>query len=151
MEGTFPALAGGFSITGPPGKHLIKTMSDALIREYYRILPTTVLLIGTYLVPGTSSEAEEPEDTDAKAQVFEALECHSQAESVNYWITKEVPHQGSVAAAPRLEGTGSKVVAYGLSCSEACEILLNQRLNLCLLHRKADSLSLRHQGRTKVF
>ena len=77
-------------------------------------------------MPGTSSEAEEPEDTDATAQVFEALECHTQAESVNYWITKEVPHQGSVAVAPRLESTGSKVVAHGLSCSEACGIFLDQ-------------------------
>ena len=102
-------------------------------------------------MPGTSSEAEEPENPDAKAQVFEALECHSQAESVNHWITMEIPHQGSVVAAPRLWSTGSKVVAHGLSCSEACEILLNQRSNLCLLHWKADTLPLRYQGRPKVF
>ena len=38
------------------------------------------------------------------------------------------------------------VVARGLSCSVACGIFLDQRLNLCLLLWEADSLPLRHQG-----
>ena len=57
------------------------------------------------------------------------------------WSTKS-----SVAAAPGFQGTGSGVVAHGLSCSPACRIFLGQRSNLCLLHWQADSLSLSHQG-----
>ena len=34
---------------------------------------------------------------------------------------------------------GSVVVAHGLSCPEACRVFLDQGLNLCLLHRQADS------------
>ena len=51
-------------------------------------------------------------------------------------------HVGSVAAAPRLESTGSLAMAHGRSCSAACEIFLDQRSNLCLLHWQADSLPL---------
>ena len=47
------------------------------------------------------------------------------------------PHTGSVAAACRL---------YGLGCQEACEIFLDQGLNLCLLYWQADSYPLHHQG-----
>ena len=36
---------------------------------------------------------------------------------------------GFSIVAPRLWSTGSKVVAHGLSCSEAFEILLDQGLN----------------------
>ena len=48
----------------------------------------------------------------------------------------------------RLSGsrTGSVVVAYGLSCSAACGIFLDQGSNPCLLHWQMDSLPLSHQG-----
>ena len=42
--------------------------------------------------------------------------------------------------------TGSVVVAHRLSCSAACGVLLDQGLNLYLLHWQADSLPLSHQG-----
>ena len=54
--------------------------------------------------------------------------------------------QASVIAAPGLQSTSSVVVAKGLSCFTACEILLDQGLNLCLLHWQVDSLPLSHQG-----
>ena len=37
-------------------------------------------------------------------------------------------------SAPGLYSMDSVVVAHGLSCSTACRIFLDQRLNLCLLH-----------------
>ena len=40
----------------------------------------------------------------------------------------------------------SVVAAHGLSCSEACGILLDKGLNLCLLKWQMDSLPLSHQG-----
>ena len=45
-----------------------------------------------------------------------------------------------------LEGSGSIVVEHGLSFSRARRILLDQRLNLCLLCWQVDSLPLNHQG-----
>ena len=51
----------------------------------------------------------------------------------------------SVVSAPRLSSIGSIVVVHWLSCSMAYGILLDQGLNLCLLHWLADSLPLRHQ------
>ena len=42
--------------------------------------------------------------------------------------------------------TGSVVVAHRLSCPLACEIFLDQGLNLWPLHRQADSQPLDHQG-----
>ena len=45
----------------------------------------------------------------------------------------------------KTQSTGSVVVVYGLSCSAACEIFLDQGLNSCLLHWQADSLPLSHQ------
>ena len=47
--------------------------------------------------------------------------------------------QGSVVAAPGLQSTGSLVVAHGLSCSQACGIILDQGSNQQPLHFKADS------------
>ena len=44
---------------------------------------------------------------------------------------------------------GSAVVVQGLSCSQACGIFLDQRSNLCFLHRQANSLPLNHQGSLK--
>ena len=44
----------------------------------------------------------------------------------------------SVVATLRLQGTGSIVVARGLSCSVAGGIFLDQGSNLCLLHWQAD-------------
>ena len=52
----------------------------------------------------------------------------------------------SVVAAPRLQSTGSRVVAHGLSCSAARRILLDQGSNPCPPHWQVDSLPLRHQG-----
>ena len=43
------------------------------------------------------------------------------------------------------------VVARGLSCSAACGLFLDQGLNLCPLHRQADSFSLSHQGSPTVW
>ena len=37
-------------------------------------------------------------------------------------------------------------MAHGLSCSVACGIFLDQGLNPCSLHWKADSQPLRHRG-----
>ena len=42
--------------------------------------------------------------------------------------------------------TGSVAVAHGLSCSEACWILLDRGSNPCALHRQVDSHPLYHQG-----
>ena len=55
-------------------------------------------------------------------------------------------HLGSVAVAPRLQSTVSIVKVHGLSCSTACGIFPDQRLNPCLLYGQADSLPLSHQG-----
>ena len=41
---------------------------------------------------------------------------------------------------------GSVVMVLGLSCSEACGIILDQGWNPCPLHWRADSLPLSHQG-----
>ena len=48
---------------------------------------------------------------------------------------------GSVVMAPSLQSTGSIIVAYGLSCSAACGIFLDQEQNPCLLHWQTDSSS----------
>ena len=53
----------------------------------------------------------------------------------------------SVAVVPRLQSTGSVVVAHEPSCSGACGIFPDQELNPCLLHWQADSLVLSHQAR----
>ena len=52
----------------------------------------------------------------------------------------------SVAVVPELWSTDSIVVTYGLSCSRACEISLDQGLSPCLLHWQEDTLPLSHQG-----
>ena len=53
----------------------------------------------------------------------------------------------SLVVAPRLESTGSVVLALGLSCSMACSMASpDQGLNLCPLHWQADSLPLDHEG-----
>ena len=53
---------------------------------------------------------------------------------------------GSAVVALGLWSTVSVAVVYLLSCSTACGIFLDQGSNLCLLHWKADSLPLIHQG-----
>ena len=53
---------------------------------------------------------------------------------------------GSAVAAPRVQSTGSTVVAHGLSCSVVCGVFPDQRSNPCLLHWQVDSLLLSHQG-----
>ena len=52
----------------------------------------------------------------------------------------------SVAVVPELWSTDSIVVTYGLSCSRACEISLDQGLSPCLLHCQEDTLPLSLQG-----
>ena len=51
----------------------------------------------------------------------------------------------SVVAGRGLLSTGSVVVLHRLSCSLARGIFLDQGLDLCLLHRQADSLPQSHQ------
>ena len=52
-------------------------------------------------------------------------------------------HAGS-AAAPQLQSAGSTAEAHELSSSSTCGIILDQGLNLGLLHWQADSLPLSH-------
>ena len=47
---------------------------------------------------------------------------------------QKMQHVGSGVAAPRLQSTGSVVVAHGFSCSTACGIFPDQGLNPCFLH-----------------
>ena len=57
--------------------------------------------------------------------------------------------RGSVVVVPEPWSTGSAVTAHGLRCSVACGIFLEQGSNLRLLHLlhwRADSLPLSHQG-----
>ena len=58
---------------------------------------------------------------------------------------------GSVIVAPRLESTGSIVVAHGLSCSTPSGIFPDQGSNPCLLPWQADSLPLIHKGTPKLY
>ena len=58
----------------------------------------------------------------------------------------------SLVAEHRLWPMGSVVVAYKLSCAEACGIFLDQgSSNLCPLHYKVDSRPLDHQGSRHIF
>ena len=57
----------------------------------------------------------------------------------------------SVVAVPGLKNTGSPVVAQGLTCCNACDIFLDEGLNLCLLHWQTGSLPLSHQGNSIFF
>ena len=59
--------------------------------------------------------------------------------------------RASAAVAPGLQSTGSVVVALRLSRSTACGTFPDRGLNLCLLHRQADSLPLAHQGSLSFF
>ena len=54
--------------------------------------------------------------------------------------------QASVVEAYWLQSRDSGVMAYGLSCSTACEIFLDQASNLCPLHCQVDSYPLDYQG-----
>ena len=45
----------------------------------------------------------------------------------------------------------ASLVEQGLRCSAACEIFLDQGLNLCLLHWQAESYPLDHQGRINQY
>ena len=56
----------------------------------------------------------------------------------------------SIVAILRLQGTGSIVVARGLSCLSACGIFPDQGLNPCLLPWQVGSLPLSHQGSPNV-
>ena len=62
-----------------------------------------------------------------------------------HWL-QQLWHVGSVVVASRLQSTGSVVGVHKLSCSAACGIFLDHRLNPCLLHWQVDSLPLSHQG-----
>ena len=57
---------------------------------------------------------------------------------------------GLSVVAPRLQSTGSIVVAQGLRCSLACGVFPDQGLNPCLLHWQVDSLPLSNQGSPDV-
>ena len=57
---------------------------------------------------------------------------------------------GPVVAAPRLQSTGSVVVARGLSCPEASGIFPDQGWNQCLLNCKEDFQPLDHQGSPRI-
>ena len=59
---------------------------------------------------------------------------------------QELQHVGSVVAALGLQITSSIVEAQGPSCSMACGIFLDPRLNPWFLNCQLDSLSLSHQG-----
>ena len=75
--------------------------------------------------------------------------CGARASRPTASLVAEQGLQGmgaSVVAVPGVYGTGSIVVVYELSCSEACGIFLDQGANPCLLHWPADSLPLNHQG-----
>ena len=52
-----------------------------------------------------------------------------------------------VAAASGLYSTGSTVLVHGLSYSVACGVCWDHGLNPCLLHWRAESLPLSHQGK----
>ena len=54
---------------------------------------------------------------------------------------------GSAVAAPGLQSAGSVLVARGLSCCTAREILLDQGSNLGLLHWQVDSFPLKRSLR----
>ena len=62
---------------------------------------------------------------------------------------QELLHSGSVVPGPRLWRVGSVVMVHGPSFPAARGIVLDQGLNLCPLHRQADSQSLDHQGSPK--
>ena len=57
---------------------------------------------------------------------------------------QQLQHMGSVVMAPRLQSIVSVVV--GAWAQLLCRILLDQGLNLCLLHWQEDSSPLSHQG-----
>ena len=59
-------------------------------------------------------------------------------------------HVGLIVAIRGLQGTGSIVVAHGLSCILAFGIFPDQGLNPCLLPWQVDSLPLSHQGSPNV-
>ena len=58
--------------------------------------------------------------------------------------------QASLVAELGLWGTGSIVVARGVSCSMACGIFPDQELKLCLLHWQEDALPLSCQGKPRT-
>ena len=58
--------------------------------------------------------------------------------------------EASFVAERGLEGTGLIVVAPRLSCSMACEIFPDQKLNPCLLHGQANFVPLSQHGLFKV-
>ena len=72
--------------------------------------------------------------------------ARAQASVVAAHRFQQLGWESSVVAAPRLQSTGSVVVARRLSCSVACGILLDQGLNLCLLRWQVDSLPQSHRG-----
>ena len=52
-----------------------------------------------------------------------------------------------VAVAPRLQSTGSIVVAHRLSCCPTWEVLPDQGSNLCLLHWQENSFTTEPPGK----
>ena len=65
--------------------------------------------------------------------------------AVSFLVVRELQGMwASEVAAPRLQSTGSVVVAHELSCSTACGLFPDQGQNP--LHWQEDSLPLSHQG-----
>ena len=61
-------------------------------------------------------------------------------------FSAQASHCGGFSCGARTLEHISVAVAYGLNCSEACGIFLDQGSNLCPLHWQADSYPLYHQG-----
>ena len=69
----------------------------------------------------------------------------------SYCRTQALGTRASIVVAPGLQGTGSVVAAYLLSCSTAGGIFLDQGSNPWLLYWQADSLPLPHSSVGKEF
>ena len=78
-----------------------------------------------------------------------AVACHGGFSCFGVW-TSVAAAVSPVVAAPRLQSTGSVVVARGLSCPEASGIFPDQGWNQCLLNCKADFQPLDHQGSPRI-
>ena len=71
--------------------------------------------------------------------------CRAQVLVASASLVAEHGLQGTQALAvaiPRLQSTGSIVVAHGLPCSTPCGIFPDQGSNSCLLHWQVESLPL---------
>ena len=83
--------------------------------------------------------------------IFFFLQFRQGGAPLQFWCTdfscygvQALEHVDSGVAAPGLQSTASVVVAHGLSCSVACGIFPDQRLNTCHLPWQTDSLPPSH-------